>query len=98
VFVRDEPGSFERAERDKADEDLFLALLAKHDKVQIPLSNKPTARSYAPTVFARDPEAKGVKRNRFAEAMDRLFGRDAICVKPYGAPSDGTFRIARGEP
>jgi hypothetical protein len=57
--------------------------------------------SYAPTVFAAEPEAKSVKANKkaFVEAMARLFAANKIKVVNEGRPSHQTHRIVeRDEP
>ncbi len=41
--------------------------------------NSRAGRYYAPTIFAAHPEAEGVTRGAFADAMERLFGQGAIC-------------------
>jgi hypothetical protein len=62
----------------------------------VTLSNKSAANNYAPRILAADLGANGVSRKRFAAAMDRLFERGTIHMKPYGAKSKDRFRIAIG--
>lgn len=58
-----------------------------------PVSAKPTARNYAPTTFAREPDAEGLQRKDLEGAMRRLFMTETIVVKQYGKPSLGWERL-----
>ncbi len=53
--------------------------------------------SYAPTVFASEPDAKDAKASKkvFAEAMARLFKAGKIRVVPFGPASKMRSRIVR---
>jgi RecA-family ATPase len=94
VFVP-EPGqgTIEKAAADRKVEDLFLALLARFTNV----SNK-SGVSYAPALFAKEPEAKAAKvpKEAFADAMRRLFSANKLHMEQYGYPSRETYRIAMG--
>jgi len=89
-------GSLERVARDHKDDELFLTMLDLLDKQGRPVSDKPKANNYAPILFAQDPRAGGVSKTRFAAAMNRLFGNNKIHVAPYGKPSKGFTKIAKG--
>jgi RecA-family ATPase len=89
-------GSLERAAQDQADDDLFLSIFDQFDKSGRHLSDKPTANNFAPTLFASEPQAKGISKSRFAAAMNRLFAADKIHVAAYGRPAQPRFRIAKG--
>lgn len=61
-----------------SDNKLFLACLAERNKQRRPVSEKPTAQNFAPKIFDKMPESKGIGRKRLVEAMDRLFRIAAI--------------------
>lgn len=58
--------------------DLFLRLLALRDGQGRTVSARPRAPNYAPREFAKMPEARGVKVEQFAHAMERLFSLELI--------------------
>jgi RecA-family ATPase len=57
---------------------------------------KSSAHNYAPALFAKEDEAKrlGIRKADFEAAMRRLFAAGKIHLKPYGAPSKATARLA----
>lgn len=63
--------------RDEGDEELFLACLVERTRQQRAVSEKRSA-TYAPTVFAKMREAKGLNSKRLEAAMDRLFREGRI--------------------
>jgi RecA-family ATPase len=73
------------AARDFADE-TFLKLLAIFARENRPVSSH-VSSIYAPALFARDPRADGASRQRFVEAMGRLFAQGKIKVEESGPPS-----------
>jgi RecA-family ATPase len=81
-----EPGlsSIEQAAKnakiETAFKDCLRLTLAQHRVV----SHKPTARNYAPHVFATLPAAQGARKTELATAMNALLGTGAITVKEYG--------------
>jgi RecA-family ATPase len=94
VFVP-EPGegTIERAAAERAAEQLFLSLLDRFPNV----SNK-SGVSYAPALFAKQPEAIAAKisKEALANAMGRLFAADKLHMAQHGYKSRGTYRIAAG--
>ena len=97
VFVPEQsavPGSAEKHLADKRIDDLFMGLLARFSHEGRSVSDKPSS-SYAPTVFAAEPEAKAAKANKktLAEAMSRLFVAGKIRVAPEGPPSRQRSRL-----
>jgi RecA-family ATPase len=68
------------------DDELFLALLTKLTAQGRPVSPN-RSPSYAPTVFAKHPDAGGVSKARFERAMERLFGAKKIRVDQSGPAS-----------
>ncbi|WP_336489723.1 AAA family ATPase [Methylobacterium nigriterrae] len=100
--VRWERGLFWREVREQASgedgnkvleaETIFMQMLTAYTDQGRPVSATPSA-NYAPTLFASDPEARGVSRNRLKLAMNRLFAADRIRVEEIGPPSRRQKRI-----
>jgi RecA-family ATPase len=90
VFVMEAaPGSLEKMAADNKVDDLFLTLLQRlNDQNRGPFSHKKQSNNYAPTVFAKQPEAKvaGIKKAALAKAMERLLNAKKIAVETYGPP------------
>jgi RecA-family ATPase len=98
VFVVDQgPSSLERMAADQRVDELFLNLLDRFESQGRNVSDKPS-RSYAPAIFADEPEAKaaGISKHRFAQAMTRLFAANKLHLAPHGYASRGAFRLASG--
>ncbi len=64
--------------RNAGDNLLFLACLAERNKQERAVSENPASRTFAPLVFDRMAEAKGIGRARLDAAMDRLFRLESI--------------------
>jgi RecA-family ATPase len=79
-------------------EDLFLQLLRRFAEQGRNVSDK-RSPSYAPSLFADEPEAKAAKASKkaLAEAMVRLFAANKIAVLKEGRPSHQTYRIVEKE-
>jgi RecA-family ATPase len=60
-----------------ADNEIFLACLRERNRQNRPVSER-FSRSYAPTVFAKMPESRGIGKARLEAAMDRLFRLETI--------------------
>ena len=98
VFVPEPAeGSLEKAAAERRAEDVFLTVLNRFNGQSRNVSDK-VGLSYAPALFAKEPEAKTNKvgKDTLASAMGRLFSACKIHMEPYGYPSRGTFRIAAG--
>ena len=56
---------------------------------------KDKRNNYAPTLFAKEKEAKEltIRKADFEAAMRRLFAANKIAVEPYGFPSRGTSKL-----
>jgi RecA-family ATPase len=82
------------AAEQKADQ-LFLTLLDRFNGQGRNTSERSSANNYAPTLFAKEGEAKGlgIKKANFEDAMRRLFAANKIRLEPYGGPSRGTARL-----
>jgi RecA-family ATPase len=84
-----------QAMREAKAEQVFLELLDRLTKEGRNVSHKATSNTYAPTVFAREKEGKGLRRRDFEEAMRTLFKGGKIRVGTYGKPSRPFDRIVR---
>jgi RecA-family ATPase len=91
--------SVEKLAKEHASDRLFKTLLDRFNSQGRNTSDKPASRNFAPTVFAKEAEAKkhGVRKADFENAMRRLFAASEIAVEPYGAPSRGTTRLISKE-
>lgn len=76
---------------------LFLDLLDRAMAKGENLSAAGTANNYAPSRFAKVglAKARGVGRDHFADALDRLLAADKVVVETYGPASKLHKRIAR---
>jgi RecA-family ATPase len=89
-------GSLEKMAQDQKDDELFLTMLDQFEEQGRNASATLTSPNYAPTLFSRDPRAKGASKTSLASAMDRLFAANKIHVASYGKPSNLHFKLARG--
>jgi RecA-family ATPase len=78
----------------KAD-NVFLDLLCRFTSQDRNTSERTSANNYAPTLFAKEKEAKEltIRKADFEAAMRRLFAANKIAVEPYGFPSRGTSKL-----
>lgn len=60
------------------DNDIFLRCLRELTRRKLAVSESISSRTYAPLVFSKMPEAKGIGKARLEQAMDRLYRIDAI--------------------
>lgn len=60
------------------DNELFLRCLREMTRRQQAVSDNLASRTYAPLIFSKMPEAKGIGKARLEEAMDRLYRVNAI--------------------
>lgn len=88
--------SLDAAARDQTAEQTFLDLLRRLTGEGRNVSDKPNAPTYAPTAFAKEPEARNhrLRKSDFDGAMRRLFKVGKIHVESYGKPSRPYSRIA----
>jgi RecA-family ATPase len=88
--------NLDKIAREARVEALFMDLLRRFAGQGRNVSHKNTAPNYAPTVFAKEPEAtkQRVRRSEFEAAIRRLFASDRIMVESYGRPSQPSSRIA----
>jgi RecA-family ATPase len=83
------------AQETKAEE-LFLSLMQRLASQGRNVSHKPTAPNYAPTVFAKETDAKqsGIRKINFEAAMSRLFNAGKVYNEIYGKPSRPFERLS----
>jgi RecA-family ATPase len=74
---------------------LFLELLALFAALDQDLSAKPSS-TYAPTMMARHPKAKGFTKRQLEAAMQRLLESKRIHIVTEGPPSKQRKRVAVG--
>ncbi len=88
-------GSLDKMAADQNTERVFLKLLGKFNNQNRDISPKPS-KIYAPTLFAADPEASGIKVKAFEQAMSRLLDANKIHIVPEGPPSRSRPRLVVG--
>jgi RecA-family ATPase len=89
--------SLDKLAREQKAEETFLALLARYDREGRNASDKPTSPTYAPTLFCKERDANGVRKEDLAAAMRRLFEGGKIHVENYGRPSRPASRLRLGK-
>jgi RecA-family ATPase len=101
VFIPEpSAGSLEKQAAERRVDDLFLKLLERFICERRNVNHKP-GPSYAPKLFAEEPEAKQAKCGKavLEDAMRRLLLAQKIHLEPYGPKSkqaDGQCRFAMG--
>jgi len=95
VFVADEaPSAVEAMASGAKAERVFLALLDMFAAQGRHVSTSPSG-TYAPTQFAKHPEAEGMTKRALASAMEALFHRRTIIVAQHGTGAKARSHIAR---
>jgi RecA-family ATPase len=81
-------GSLERMAAEEKIDHLFIKLLRRFTEQGRNVSDKPSP-TFAPKIFAEQPDAKSAKinRNAFAAAMERLFATGKIAIATVGPAS-----------
>jgi RecA-family ATPase len=89
------PSAPEQAAADAAVDAMFLQLLEKYDRNGDNVSPKRTSNNFAPSVFAKTPEARKAHfgRQHFEDALDRLIAADRVVIETYGPPSRLATRL-----
>jgi RecA-family ATPase len=97
-FVLDGPaGGFDKLAAEAKAERIFLDLLRMFEAQCRDVSPNPS-KTYAPTVFAENPSAEGVRKKQFEAAMERLLFAGRIRIEPFGPPSRQRKRLVIGTP
>jgi RecA-family ATPase len=86
----------DKVAREAKAEEIFLGLLKRFASEGRNVSHNANSRSYAPTVFVGETEAKKyqLRKTDLEAAMSRLFEAKKIYVEDYGRPSRPYSRIA----
>lgn len=90
--------------RASADNKLFVACLTERNRQRRPVSESTFGQNYAPRVFEKMPESKGIGKDRLERALDRLFRANAIertflwVLKGEGKPVFGIKETGKGLP
>lgn len=96
-FVRDEVETrFDEMSPTEKAELTFLELLDWHLDKRMEVSPK-VSSVYAPTLFAKHPNSRGVTKERFAKAMISLLDKGEIGIVEEGPPTRSRSRIRRVE-
>jgi hypothetical protein len=80
------PGGLSRLAAEAKAERVFVDLLSKFHAQDRDVSPN-RSNSFAPTVFAKHPEAEGINKRDFEGAMERLLSARRIDVETVGPPS-----------
>jgi RecA-family ATPase len=92
-----EPGSsgLDKIAREAKADEAFVDLLKRFTGEGRNLSHNANSKTYAPTAFAQEAEAKKLqlRKTDFEDAMRRLFEAKKIRVEDYGRPSRLSQRI-----
>jgi RecA-family ATPase len=96
--VEPRQGTLERLAAEAEIDRVFIKLLRRFTEQGRNVSDK-ASPSYAPTIFASEPEAKKAKTKKqdFADAMARLFAAAKIRVEPFGPASKMRSKIVEVE-
>ena len=97
-FVREQESTLNARDAAHQAERVFLELLAKFTTQGRNVSPTPSAPTYAPNVFAKDDEGKGITKRAFEQAMSRLFTAGRIVIAESGPPSRRRQIIVLAEP
>jgi RecA-family ATPase len=92
----DMPSGVDRVAINAKADRVFLALLARTYGEGTWLCPNPSARNFAPTIFAKHPDREGLGRPAFDGAMHRLLKDDQIKTETYGRSSEPRTRLAPG--
>jgi RecA-family ATPase len=88
------PAPLDRMAQEAKADDAFLRLLKRFTAQGRNVCDR-KGPTYAPAIFAKEPEAKenGIRKEHLADAMVRLFKASRIRLEQYGAPCRGTQRL-----
>ena len=89
--------NLEKMAAEQAAEHLFLTMLDQFNTQGRNTCAKPSAPTYAPTLFAKEKQAKeqGIRKAAFEVAMRNLFTAAKIHLEPYGPKCRGTSKLVR---
>jgi RecA-family ATPase len=87
--------SIDKAARQAAVDDAFIAIAKKLEARAQELSPAQTSHHYAPTVIAKQPEANGMKKAEFVAALDRLLDRGRVNIETLRPGSTREKKVIR---
>jgi hypothetical protein len=96
VFVPvNQPSGFSKLAAEQKADEVFLTILKRFNKQNRNASDK-RGTSYAPAIFAEQPDAQGITAKQFKGAMDRLWQANIIKIIDKGSKSrpERTFVVA----
>lgn len=96
-FVREAESALNARDAMAKASNIFLALLALFASNDRTVSDR-RSPSFAPTVFAKHPDAEGITKGQFEKAMERLFRDGMIAVEEVGPLSRRHRRIVLANP
>ena len=73
-------GSLAARSAERRADEVFLKLLARFASEGRQVGPMPNAPTYAPTYFAQNGNAEGLKKRGFEQAMNRLFASGKIAI------------------
>jgi RecA-family ATPase len=73
--------SLDKLAREAMVDDVFLVIAKKLEGRGQELSPAQTSHSYGPTIIARQPEAKGIKKAELVDALDRLLEQGKLRIE-----------------
>jgi RecA-family ATPase len=87
--------NLEKLAAEQAAQNLFLNELNRFGLQGRNVSDRPNANNYAPSVFAKEKQARdlGIKKADLETAMRNLFAADKIRVETYGPPSKTSSKL-----
>ena len=85
----------ERAAREAAVDDAFIAIARKMESRGQDLSPAQQSHTYAPTLIAKQPEAKGLKKSEFTASLDRLLAQRRIHIETAKAGTTREKKVIR---
>jgi RecA-family ATPase len=88
--------SLDKVAQELKAEEVFLALLARYEREGRNVSHNVSASTYAPALFSKENEAKGIRKEQLASVMRGLFEAQRIHVEEYGRPSRPYTRLKAG--
>jgi RecA-family ATPase len=87
--------SFEKAARDQSIDDILIAAGKKIEARGEELSPQQTSHAYAPTLIAKEPEAKGVKKSELVASMKRQLDSGRLRVETLRPGTSREKRVVR---
>jgi RecA-family ATPase len=90
-----EPSGFEKAAQEAREEHVVEQIVARYEREGVAASSNPNAKTFAPGLFAKEPEAVLAKltKNAIHLAMRRLIDKGRLANIAYGKASNPHSRL-----